>query len=349
MKTIVKLEKFSKSYGNKTIIDNINLDVYEGEFLTLLGSSGCGKTTILRSISGLDYPTSGKIYLDNIDVTDLEPQKRQINTIFQNYSLFSFMTVYQNIAFGLKMKKVPKEEIDTKVKKMLELVHLEGYENRKPKQLSGGEQQRVSIARGLINNPKVLLLDEPLSALDLKLRKQMQIELKQLQRKLKITFIYVTHDQDEALSMSDRIVVLNKGKIEQIGTPIEVYENPKSLYVANFLGEANIFKGKIKDIKDDKLIIDNFETLNHYNYKIGDNVNIIVRPENIKLSKGKTNVNTLKGVIKEQIYDGAFTKLLIDVEGNIIKAVISGNDRLYNIDDIVYLYWTIEDAFVIYE
>ena len=167
MKTIVKLEKFSKSYGNKTIIDNINLDVYEGEYLTLLGSSGCGKTTILRSISGLDYPTSGKIYLDNIDVTDLVPQKRKVNTIFQNYSLFSFMTVYQKIAFGLKMKKVPKEEIDTKVKKMLELVHLEGYENRKPKQISGGEQQRVSIARGLINNPKVLLLDEPLSALDL--------------------------------------------------------------------------------------------------------------------------------------------------------------------------------------
>ena len=233
-KVIVKLENFSKSYGNKEIIKNLDLEVYEGEFLTLLGSSGCGKTTILRSISGLDYPTSGKIYLDGVDVTDLEPQKREVNTIFQNYALFPLMTIEENIAFGLKMKKVPKDEIEKRVKKMIELVHLEGYEKRKPKELSGGEQKRVSIVRGLINNPKVLLLDEPLSALDLKLRKKMQIELKHLQKKLGITFIYVTHDQDEALSMSDRIVVLKEGKIEQIGTPVNIYEKPKTLYVADF-------------------------------------------------------------------------------------------------------------------
>ena len=224
-KVIVKLENFSKSYGEKEIIKDINLEVYEGEFLTLLGSSGCGKTTILRSISGLDYPTSGKVYIDGEDVTNLEPPKRQVNTIFQNYALFPLMTIEENIAFGLKMKKIPKDEIKKRVDDMLELVHLEGYEKRKPKELSGGEQQRVSIVRGLINNPKVLLLDEPLSALDLKLRKKMQIELKQLQKKLGITFIYVTHDQDEALSMSDRIVVLREGKIEQIGSPVEVYEN----------------------------------------------------------------------------------------------------------------------------
>ena len=218
-KVIVRLENFCKSYENKEVIKDINLEVYEGEFLTLLGSSGCGKTTILRAISGLDSVTSGKIYINDVDVTNLDPQEREVNTIFQNYALFPLMTIEDNIGFGLKMKKVPKEEIKKAVKEMMELVHLEGYEKRFPSELSGGEQQRVSIVRGLINNPKVLLLDEPLSALDMKLRKQMQIELKQLQRKFGITFIYVTHSQDEALSMSDRIVVLNEGKIEQIGTP----------------------------------------------------------------------------------------------------------------------------------
>ena len=232
-----------------------------------MGSSGCGKTTILRSISGLDYPTTGKVYIDDEDVTNLEPPKRQVNTIFQNYALFPLMTIEDNIAFGLKMKKVDKKEIKRRVNEMLELVHLEGYEKRKPSELSGGEQQRVSIVRGLINNPKVLLLDEPLSALDLKLRKKMQIELKQLQKKLGITFIYVTHDQDEALSMSDRIVVLKDGYIEQIGTPVEVYENPNSLYVADFLGEANVFDGIIKEVSNTKRIVnidgnDNFNILN---------------------------------------------------------------------------------------
>ena len=203
-KVLVKLEGFGKSYGKKEVIKNIDLEIYEGEFLTLLGSSGCGKTTILRSISGLDVPTVGKVYIDGEDVTYLEPPKRQVNTIFQNYALFPLMNIYDNIAFGLRMKKVPEDEIKKRVDEMLELVHLEGYEKRFPRELSGGEQQRVSLARGLINRPKVLLLDEPISALDLKLRKMMQIELKMLQRKLGITFVYVTHDQDEALSMSDR-------------------------------------------------------------------------------------------------------------------------------------------------
>ena len=244
-KVIVKLEGFGKNYGKKEVIKDINLEIYEGEFLTLLGSSGCGKTTILRSISGLDTPTFGKVYIDSVDVTNLEPPKREVNTIFQNYALFPLMTIEDNVAFGLKMKNVPKDEIKERVAKMMELVHLEGYEKRKPKELSGGEQQRVSIIRGLINNPKVLLLDEPLSALDLKLRKKMHIELKQLQKKLGITFIYVTHDQDEALSMSDRIVLLKDGKIEQIGSPVDIYENPNSLYVADFIGEINKFTGEI--------------------------------------------------------------------------------------------------------
>lgn len=350
-KVIVELKDFSKKYGDKEIIKNINLEVYEGEFLTLLGSSGCGKTTILRSISGLDNPTSGHVFIDGVDVTNLAPPKRQVNTIFQNYALFPLMTIEDNVAFGLKMKKIPVAERKKRVKKMLELVHLEGYEKRKPKDLSGGEQQRVSIIRGLINNPKVLLLDEPLSALDLKLRKKMQIELKQLQKKLGITFIYVTHSQDEALSMSDRIVVLNKGKIEQIGTPVEVYERPNSLYVANFLGDSNVFTGKIKKDLEEKSVvsIDNKLELTVLDnkYKVGDTVNVIVRPENIKLTKKERKFNCLEGVIQEQIYDGSFTKVLIKVKEDIIQVIISGNDKLYKNGDNVYLYWTIDDSIIL--
>ena len=341
-KVIVKLENFTKKYGEKEIINNINLEVYEGEFITLLGSSGCGKTTILRSISGMDRPTSGRVYLDGIDVTDVDPTRRQVNTIFQNYALFPLMTIEKNIEFGLKMKKVPKQERKKRVKEMIELVHLEGYEKRKPKELSGGEQQRVSIVRGLINNPKVLLLDEPLSALDLKLRKKMQIELKQLQKKLGITFIYVTHDQDEALSMSDRIAVIKDGKIEQIGTPVEVYEKPKSVYVADFLGEANIFKGIVKD---DVCVCEEANIKIISKFKNDTKVDLIVRPENVKLSKEKNS--DLVGTIYEQIYDGAFTKILIKVNKKIIKAIISGNDKLYKRNDEVYLTWDIEDAIIL--
>lgn len=350
-KIIVKLENFQKSFGTKKIIDNINLEIYEKEFVTILGSSGCGKTTILRIIAGLDMPTSGKVYLDSVDVTALDPTKREVNTIFQNYALFPLMSVYDNIAFGLKMKKVPKDEIKKRVQKMLELVHLEGYEKRKPKDLSGGEQQRVAIARGLINNPKVLLLDEPLSALDLKLRKQMQVELKSLQKKLGITFIYVTHSQDEALSMSDRIVVLKDGKIEQVGSPVEVYENPKSLYVADFLGEANIFKGKVVEVLDSKckvLIQNNLEFyVFNKNYQIGDYLSIIVRPENMKISKTSRKMNCLEGIILEEIYTGSVTLILVEVMKWQIKVIISGNDKLYKVGDLVYLYFTIEDSIVL--
>jgi len=343
-KVIVNLENFSKSYGNKKIIDNINLEVYEGEFLTLLGSSGCGKTTILRAISGLDNPTSGKVFIDGEDVTFVEARKRQVNTIFQNYALFPLMSIEQNVAFGLKMQKVAKDEINKRVKKMLKLVHLEGYEKRKPKQLSGGEQQRVAIIRGLINNPKVLLLDEPLSALDLKLRKKMQIELKSLQQKLGITFIYVTHDQDEAMQMSDRIVVLKDGKIKQIGTPTEVYEHPKSLYVADFLGEANIFSAKT--LKNNLALINDEEVVLE-NKPENKDINIIVRPENIKLSKTLKKENCFKAVITNLIYDGAFTKIHLKWQNYEVKAIVSGNDKLYKIGQELYFYWTREDAIVL--
>lgn len=343
-KTIIKLENYSKSYNNKEVISNINLEIKEGEFFTFLGSSGCGKTTILRSISGLDKPTSGKIYIDSVDVTNLEPQKRHVNTIFQNYSLFPLMNVYDNIAFGLRMKKIDEDEIEKRVKEMLELVHLEGYEKRLPKELSGGEQQRVSVIRGLINNPKVLLLDEPLSALDLKLRKQMQVELKHLQKKLGITFVYVTHDQDEALTMSDRICLLKDNHIEQIGTPIEIYENPKNVYVADFLGDVNVFTSIIND---NKVLIENFE-LDIKNDDVNDNekVKIVVRPENIKISKIE-KINSLQGVIREKIYDGATTKFIVKTENLKIKVLILGNDDLFDKGDTVYLSFKTSDAIVL--
>lgn len=349
-KVIVKLEDFEKSYGEKTVIKKLDLEVYEGEFLTLLGSSGCGKTTILRCISGLEEPTKGRIYLDGKDVTYLEPQKRHVNTIFQNYALFPFMTVKENVSFGLKMKKIDPEEIEKRVKEMIELVHLEGYENRKPKELSGGEQQRVSIIRGLINNPRVLLLDEPLSALDLKLRKKMQIELKRLQRELEVTFIYVTHDQDEALSMSDRIVVLNEGIIEQIGSPLEVYEKPKSEYVATFLGEANLFKGKVisNNGKESTIETDDNRHLNVLGkYEIGTPLSVVIRPENIKLSKTPKDENSIKGIVRDEIYDGSFTKLLIEAENHIIKQLTMGNDRPFKENDEVYMHYQVGDAIVI--
>ena len=247
---IVILENVNIRYKDKTIIRDFNLEVYEKEFLTILGPSGCGKTTILRMISGLEPVSSGKILLDGVDVTDIGASHREVNTIFQNYALFSHMSVEDNIAFGLKMKKVDKDKIKKEVEKMLDLVKLKGYNKKYPNQLSGGEQQRVAIARGLINSPKVLLLDEPLSSLDYKLKKEMQVELKRLQKRLGITFVYVTHNQEEALSMSDRILVLNKQKEEQLGSPIDIYNNPNNKFVADFIGESNIFRAKVIKVID---------------------------------------------------------------------------------------------------
>lgn len=345
-KVIVKLEDFSKSFGKKEVIKGINLEVYENEFVTFLGSSGCGKTTMLRSISGLDRPTSGRVYIDGVDVTDLEPPQRLVNTIFQNYALFPLMTIYDNIAFGLRMKKVPQDEIDKRVKEMLELVHLVGYENRYPRELSGGEQQRVSLARGLINKPKVLLLDEPLSALDLKLRKEMQIELKRLQRKLKITFIYVTHDQDEALSMSDRIAVVRNGKIEQIDTPNNIYDNPSTLYVASFIGDANIIDAKVKKVTGDKVYLTGGIVGFGEEYKVNDKVKIVIRPENIKLSKTLKEENSAKGIIEELIYDGSSTKMMVKVADKIVKVLVFGNDNSYSLGEKLNLYWDKEDVVI---
>ena len=246
MNKIIELKNISKSFDGDVVLDNISLDIYDNEFLTLLGPSGCGKTTTLRIISGFVQPDEGEVVFMGDDITDVPPHKRNVNTVFQRYALFPHLNVFENIAFPLREKKVPKAEIEEKVKEMLKLVMLTGFEKRNVTSLSGGQQQRVAIACALINHPKVLLLDEPLSALDLKLRKDMQQELKKIQKSTGITFVFVTHDQEEALSMSDTIVVMSEGKIQQIGTPVDIYNEPENAFVADFIGESNIIDGVLK-------------------------------------------------------------------------------------------------------
>ena len=298
----LELKEIKKSFTEgEAVLDNISLEISKGEFITLLGSSGCGKTTTLRIIAGLEQPDAGSVWLDGREVTGLEPNQRDVNTVFQNYALFPHMNVAENIGNGLKLKKVPKSEIRKKVSQMLELVQLEGYEKRKPSELSGGQKQRVAIARALVNNPKVLLLDEPLGALDLQLRRAMQIELKHLQKKLGITFIYITHDQEEAINMSDRIAVMRDGCIEQIGTPDEIYNHPKTSYVATFVGNANILHGVAESIQGENAIVkigndrvivkletsqqDTGDTSAKQYLAAGEKVTLAVRSENILLQE----------------------------------------------------------------
>ena len=295
----LELKEIKKSFTEgEAVLDNISLEISKGEFITLLGSSGCGKTTTLRIIAGLEQPDAGSVWLNGREVTGLEPNQRDVNTVFQNYALFPHMNVAENIGYGLKLKKVPKSEIRKKVSQMLELVQLEGYEKRKPSELSGGQKQRVAIARALVNNPKVLLLDEPLGALDLQLRRAMQIELKHLQKKLGITFIYITHDQEEAINMSDRIAVMRDGRIEQIGTPDEIYNHPKTSYVATFVGNANILHGVAESIQGENAIVkigndrvivkletSQQDTGGKQYLSAGEKVTLAVRSENILLQE----------------------------------------------------------------
>lgn len=305
---IIELKNISKVYGDNIVLDNISLSIKQNEFLTLLGPSGCGKTTTLRLIGGFENPENGSILFEGRDVTDIPPYERQINTVFQKYALFPHLNIYDNISFGLKIKKMPKKEIDIKVKEMLRLVNLQGFENRAIDSLSGGQQQRIAIARALVNEPKVLLLDEPLGALDLKLRKEMQIELKEMQKRVGITFIYVTHDQEEALTMSDIIVIMDKGKIQQMGTPVDIYNEPENAFVAEFIGESNIVDG----IMHDDFLIEfagkKFTCVDK-GFEKKENVDVVIRPEDIDLvseEEGK-----IKGIVTDVVFKGVHYEIIV--------------------------------------
>lgn len=351
MEAIVKIENVNKKYGENHVVRDLFLEIKKGEFLTMLGPSGCGKTTTLRMIAGFETPTNGNIYIEGKEIQNTEPFEREVNTVFQNYALFPHMTIYDNLAFGLTVKKVNKAEIKERVTEILELVQLVGFENRKPDQLSGGQKQRVAIGRALINKPKVLLLDEPLGALDMKLRKQMQFELKRLQKKLGITFVYVTHDQEEALTMSDRIAIMYGGDLEQIGTPKEIYERPKSKFVADFIGESNIFYGvasrEVNDVL--KVKLESGEVLAvDSQVKENEIIYVLVRPENIKLSTALVEGFSLVGKVKEHVYIGNVNKTIIVLPtGMEVKMNTNPKIELLPIGSDICVYWDKEDAVVI--
>lgn len=311
MKKLIEIDGLSKSFDDHLVLNSINLYIRENEFMTLLGPSGCGKTTMLRILAGFENSDEGKVRFDGRIIDDLPPNERQINTVFQRYALFPHLDVFQNIAFGLKLKKLPKEEIEQAVKDVLRLVKLEGFEHRNVKTLSGGQQQRVAIARAVINKPKLLLLDEPLAALDLKLRQDMQYELKEMQKALGITFVYVTHDQEEALTMSDTVVVMNEGKILQIGTPQDIYNEPKTRFVAGFIGESNIIPGIM--IKD---FLVQFEGQTFacvdFGFKSNESIEVVLRPEDIELKPANGGIN---GVVTDITFKGVHYEIIVDVNG----------------------------------
>ena len=309
---IIEIKNVCKSFGEKCILNNINISVKQGEFLTLLGPSGCGKTTLLRMIAGFGQADSGEILINGTDITEMPPHERPVNTVFQRYALFPHLDVYENIAFGLKLQKVPHDEIDKRVRKVLKMVSMTDYEDRDVESLSGGQQQRVAIARAIVNQPKVLLLDEPLSALDLKMRKDMQIELKEMHRKLGITFIYVTHDQEEALTLSDTIVVLDDGNIRQIGTPTDIYNEPQNAFVADFIGESNILNGRMIEDRRVEFAGHEFDCVDE---GFGENVavDIVVRPEDIYITN-KLESAQLTAKVKSCTFKGVHYEMFVDTD-----------------------------------
>lgn len=335
-KSLITLTQVSRSFGDKIIIPPLDLAINHAEFVTLLGPSGCGKTTILRLIAGLDNVDSGTIILDGIDITTLPAEQRHVNTVFQSYALFPHMSVFDNVAFGLRMQKISSAELHQRVDEALNMVQLRAFAHRRPHQLSGGQQQRVAIARAVVNRPKVLLLDEPLSALDYKLRRQMQNELKAMQRKLGITFLFVTHDQEEALTLSDRIIVLRDGHIEQDGSPRQIYETPRNLYVARFIGEINVFDAQVIDIPQPPLalvLLEGCECEVHcpFPVKIGDRLHVLLRPEDLRVREihHSDKSGTLTGYVRELNYKGMTLESTVELTNGKLITV----SEFFNEDD----------------
>lgn len=355
MKNIIEIRNLSKTFHSGPVLQNINIDIKLGEFLTILGPSGCGKTTLLRLISGFEQPSSGELIINGINVSGVLPSQRDVHTVFQNYALFPHMTVFDNVAFGLRCKKRPEKEISERVNQALEMVKLLHLAKRKPHALSGGQQQRVAIARAAVNKPLVLLLDEPLSALDHNLRKSMQVELKILQRQLGITFVLVTHDQEEALSMSDRVVVMNHGIIEQVGTPREVYEQPTNLYVANFIGEANLFDFDIVKIDEENITVKIEERLftlkKNHDMDMSQKYCMLIRPEDLRTwdtseTTQEERDRMIPAVVEEVIYKGCTVDLILrtDHQKRLATTEFFNEDDEnldYKIGERVWLEWTI--------
>jgi len=331
-KKLIELKGIYKQFDGVVVLDSIDLDIFDKEFVTLLGPSGCGKTTLLRIISGFEIADSGEVVFDGAVINDIPPHKRNVNTVFQQYALFPNLNVFDNIAFGLRLKKVPDEEIKTRVKEMLALVNLKGFEKKNVNYLSGGQKQRVAIARALINTPKVLLLDEPLAALDLKLRKDMQNELKNIQVRTGITFVYVTHDQEEALSMSDKVVVIADGKIQQIGTPTDIYNEPVNAFVADFIGESNIVDGVMLDDYKAKFSGHTFECLDS-GFEKNEKVDVVVRPEDVDVVAPEKGM--LQGVVTSVTFKGVHYEIIVDIGG--FKWMIQTTDYV-GVDEKIGLY-----------
>ncbi len=363
----LRLVNVTKKFDNFIAVDSINLEIKQGEFFSFLGPSGCGKTTLLRMIAGFETPTEGKIYIGDTDISKMPPYKRPVNTIFQNYSLFPHIDIYNNIAFGLKVKKVHKSEIEDRVLQMIKLVKMEDHLNKFPNQLSGGQKQRIAIARALINEPKVLLLDEPLAALDLKLRQHMLIELMNIHDAVGITFLYVTHDQSEALNIADRLAIMNKGSFAQIGMPDDVYERPETIFAAYFIGDTNLIEGRVSEINDEYATVVcqtdsdqeiELDTTYHRQPVLDEVVTLSLRPEKIAISrkppKKKDDFNILQGVIEDILYGGTHTQYIVKVGAYLLR-VFQQHKRVY-VDELsldweesVYLYWHDTDTHIIFE
>ncbi|RME93050.1 MAG: ABC transporter ATP-binding protein [Candidatus Hydrogenedentota bacterium] len=361
----LEVRNLKKYFGSVCAVNDVSLQICNGEFFSILGPSGCGKTTLLRIIAGLLPPDKGSVYLRGRCIDSVPAYRRDINTVFQNYALFPHMTVFDNIAFGLSVKKLQKKEIREKVLSAIDLVELEGLENRKPKQLSGGQQQRVALARALVNQPSVLLLDEPLGALDVKLRQLMQDELKKLQKKLRTTFIYVTHDQEEAISMSDRIAIMKDGRIEQVGTPIEIYSRPKTKFIAGFIGDANFFEGKPAFVNDSTIClrIDNqyaIKAFSRNQLDISTKVIIMVRPEKIRILpsfqtldlKDNNEINIVNGQIEDVLYLGNMIEYIVRISSKTRVIVFEQNysdQSIYKKGARIVAFWKAKDSVLLSE